>query len=203
RAYDPVPQDFSGRLYHWDLETETWSRVAIFAKEAGHTPYPDDLKIDPTGQVHLLWEWADGGPSPDRYHGSYLTYDPTTGEFSDITDTPLSVPVTRSSGSIAYETRAGVVQSARMTLAEGGTELVGVAYRYRASSTSGFAVNWAQWDGTAWVTSEVASGFTSPAAVGVTQHGSTVRVYYVKLPGCTDRRDREYGSLYVSQAPLT
>lgn len=203
RAYDPVTEDFSARLYRWDVEDASWSRVAIFAKEDGQTPYPDDLKVDPTGTVHLLWEWADGPPSANRYHGSYLTHDPETGEFSDVAGEVLTVPVSRTSAAVAYETRAGVVQTARMALAEGGTELVGVAYRYQESSTSGFAVRWAQWDGTAWESTEIASGFVTPASVGATQHGSTVRVYYVKVPGCTDARDREFGGLHVAQASLT
>jgi|GEM_PF-441990 len=195
---------YSARLYRYELATGQWTRVAIFAQEAGWTPYPDDLAVDDDGTVHILWEWADGGAGPLRYSGSYLTYRPADGVFRTIAGQPVTLPVTRSTTGMVYEPGDGVVQSARFALVNGtGNKLIGVAYRYQPTGSTTFDIRWARWDGTAWQNETIASGFSSPAAIAATHDERRVRVYYVRTATCDERDLREQGGLFVAEKLLS
>lgn len=192
----------TGRLYRWSADDRTWQREAVFTPghvESGYVPYPDDLEVDDRGHVHILWEWARGSTSNLRYYGSYLRYRPTDGRFVGIDGDDVDVPVTPSDEEVVYEPGAGVVQSARLTLANHTPNLAGIAYRYRPPDDAGFEVRWAAWDGEQWMRETVdAGGFNSYPAIAVTHHRAVARVYYIKHPAC-DPEQGTRGTVFVAE----
>ncbi|WP_405204215.1 BNR-4 repeat-containing protein [[Kitasatospora] papulosa] len=68
-----------GKLYRWDNANSRWSVVATFASALYRSVYPDDLTVDASGRVHLLYEWAKAPATAFRHQLSYLSYDPSTG----------------------------------------------------------------------------------------------------------------------------
>jgi hypothetical protein len=198
--------DFSGRLYRWSNDDHSWERVAVFARESGFTPYPDDIQVDETGTVHILWQWARGGPSGSRYFGSYLTYDPEADTFATIAGKSVSVPVATTDSQVVYEPGEGITQQAKFALVGDATsELAGIAYRYRRPGTSAreFDVRWAMWDGEQWVRETVAgddgSLFETTPAIAATDHGGVARIYYVTIPRCEEFETIDQGSLFVAE----
>jgi hypothetical protein len=192
---------YSGRLYRWSNADRDWARVAVFARDRGFTPYPDDIQVDSDGNVHISWEWARGGPSASRYLGSYLIYQPDDDRFITVGGDETSVPVTTNHGGIVYEPGDGVVQSARFALVNTvNPELAGVAYRYRPVGGEQFEVRWAAWDGDQWKRETVTdSSFASPAAIAATHHGGKARIYYIATPKCDQLDLVENGGVFVAE----
>ncbi|MFF2008291.1 BNR-4 repeat-containing protein [Streptomyces sp. NPDC058195] len=186
-----------GRLYRWDNAAAKWSVVATFADALNRSVYPDDLMVDATGRVHLLYEWAKAPATGFRHQLSYLSYDPSTGAFADSAGAAVTTPVTPATSDVIQDLTAGeewsidnayagpAVQSAKLTL-DGSTPKV--AYRYRsAESGANFRVYYAYPSGTGWLSKTVYAGGQTAAAVGITWDATdTKRVYYVTSTG-TDR----------------
>ncbi|MEU2488835.1 MULTISPECIES: BNR-4 repeat-containing protein [Streptomyces] len=186
-----------GKLYRWDNANSRWSVVATFASALYRSVYPDDLTVDASGRVHLLYEWAKAPATAFRHQLSYLSYDPSTGAFADSTDTPLATPVTPATSDVVQDLTAGeewsadnaytgtAVQSAKLTL-DGSTPKI--AYRYRSADSGGhFRVYYAYPSGGGWVRKTVYAGGQTAAALGITWDGTDgKRVYYVTTSG-TDR----------------
>ncbi|MFC5184609.1 BNR-4 repeat-containing protein [Actinomadura harenae] len=183
----------SGRLYRWDDAASTWSTVGTFASTDNRSVYPDDLQIDASGNVHLLFEWALAPASAYRHQPSYLKYSPSTGKFSDHTGAAVTTPVGTATADVIQPLSAGedyrpdatetgpVVQSAKLAL-DGTTPRV--AYRYR-TPTSGdlYNVRYAAPSGADWTRSTIYSATQTRAALGIT---APATIYYVTESG-TDR----------------
>lgn len=186
-----------GKLYRWDNAASRWSTVATFAGALNRSVYPDDITVDASGRVHILWEWAKAPATAFRHQLSYLTYDPSTGAFADSTGTTATTPVTPATSDVIQDLTAGeewsidnaytgpAVQSAKLTL-DGSTPKV--AYRYRSADSGGdFRVYYAYPSGTGWVDKTVYAGGQTAAALGITWDATdTKRIYYVTTSG-TDR----------------
>ncbi|GAA2878077.1 hypothetical protein GCM10010517_39980 [Streptosporangium fragile] len=198
-----------GRLYRFDTATHAWSRVATVAAATGHSFYPDDLKVDTLGRVHILWEWGPWPASALRHLGSYLVYNPADGSFRDVSGAARTVPVTPGVGEpVVYQpyaegetitSESPAVQTAKIALA--GDTLHGIAYRYRPASNggnfSGFDVRYATWNGSAWVRETVADRteagtvVETSAAIDATHSVGRTRVYFVaQAAGCGDTRSQ-------------
>ncbi|MEV6164853.1 BNR-4 repeat-containing protein [Streptomyces sp. NPDC052052] len=186
-----------GKLYRWDNANSRWSTVATFAGALNRSVYPDDITVDASGRVHLLYEWAKAPATAFRHQLSYLTYDPSTGSFADSTGTTVTTPVTPATSDVIQDLTAGeewsidnaytgpTVQGAKLTL-DGSTPKV--AYRYRSADSSGnFRVYYAYPSGSDWVGKIVYAGGQTAAALGITwDETDTKRIYYVTTSG-TDR----------------
>ncbi|MEV8452433.1 BNR-4 repeat-containing protein [Streptomyces sp. NPDC052095] len=186
-----------GKLYRWDNAASKWSVVATFADALNRSVYPDDLVVDATGRVHLLFEWAKAPATGFRHQLTYMSYDPATGTFADSRGAAITTPVTPATSDVIQDLTAGeewsidnaytgpAVQSAKLTL-DGSTPKV--AYRYRsAESGADFRVYYAYPSGTSWVSKTVYAGGQTAAAIGITWDATdTKRVYYVTTTG-TDR----------------
>lgn len=196
----------TGRLYRWSVDERTWQREAVFTPghvETGYVPYPDDLEIDDRGHVHILWEWARGSTSNLRYYGSYLVYRPAEDRFVGIDGRDVEIPVSPADQEILYEPEGGVVQSARLALINHTPNLAGIAYRYQPPGEASFEVRWAAWDGQQWVRETVdAGGFNSYAAIEVTHHRATARIYYIKHPSCEPEQVTR-GTVFVAEKQVT
>ncbi|MGY0490246.1 BNR-4 repeat-containing protein [Streptomyces sp. WG-D5] len=186
-----------GKLYRWDNAAGTWSVVATFGSALNRSVYPDDLTVDASGRVHLLYEWAKAPASAWRHQLSYLRYDPGTGRFADHDGAAVTVPTTPDTSDVIQGLTTGeewsidnagytgpTVQSAKLTL-DGDTPKV--AYRYRSAESGGdFHVYYAYPSGTGWLRKTVYAGATN-AALGITwDETDTKRIYYVTASG-TDR----------------
>jgi len=180
-----------GRLYRWDNATDTWTRVAVFARAAGYVVYPDDVAGDDAGNLHISWEWAYGGADSLRHLGSYLRYEIATGTFRNAAGAAVTAPAATTSP-VVYQPIEGDeratdrdnatgppgVQSAKLALAGGRPVL---AYRYRPVRGGHWQVRLAEWTGTAWQRRIVYTGaYDTHAAIDVTAYGAGLRVYYAK-----------------------
>jgi hypothetical protein len=185
----------AGRLYKWTNSSNTWNRQASFGYESGKTVYPDDIKVDSNGDLHIVFEWLglnNGGPI--RHAGSYLRYSPATNQFYKADGSTVAVPVTPSTAGVVYQPlQAGEsfsddasaddkevgMQSAKLTLQSGSTK-PHIVYRLRTSYSGRWTVKRARYS-SGWQTETVYSGsYDTYAALGVSHNGSIARAYYVK-----------------------
>lgn len=197
-----------GVLYHYSLATGTWTRETMIASAVGYSFYADDLTVDDSGRVHILWEWGPWPAGPYRHLGSYVVYDPATKVFRDVAGTALTAPVRPTDpGATVWRTfapgetvntvspDAPAVQTAKMAVADG--QLVGVSYRYAQQGSTAFDVHWATWSGAGWTdqtlidTHALGGGIDTIAAVDATRSGSETRVYAVlSMPDCGTARSQ-------------
>lgn len=207
RADRDADQVRDGRLYRFDTATDTWSRVAVVATGRGHSFYPDDLRVDAAGRVHVLWEWGPWPASTHRHLGSYAVFDPADGSFSDVAGDRLTTPLAPGAGTaVVYQPYEGdetisstsrAVQTAKLAVV--GDRLAGIAYRYLTQASgrtfAGFDVRYATWTGTQWRRETVVARGDLPvdnsATIGVTQAGAATRVYFVaEANGCAGARSQ-------------
>jgi hypothetical protein len=180
----------SGRLYRWNNAASTWSRVAIFALSSNRAVYPDDLRFDSAGNLHILWEWGLYPATGFRHELSYLKYLPSTGAFVDHNGATETLPVTTATADIIQPMTAGevyggnddtgpAVQSAKLTVDGTSPKVV---YRYRTATN--FVVWYAYISGTSWIRDAVYSAAQTTAALDITWHPTEgKRVYYVVASG--------------------
>jgi hypothetical protein len=185
RLDGPSSTGRSGRLYRWNNAASTWTRVAVFAQSANRAVYPDDLKFDSAGDLHLLWEWGLYPATAFRHQLSYLRYRPSTGTFSS------AVPVSTSTADIIQPLEAGevyegndstkpAVQSAKLTLDGTGPKVV---YRYRSATIFQVRYAYVTAAGT-WGRQTVYNATQTRAALGITWHPTEgKRVYYARESG--------------------
>lgn len=187
-----------GKLYRWNNAASTWSTVATFGSALNRSVYPDDLTVDASGRVHLLYEWAKAPASAWRHQLSYLRYDPSTGQFADHDGAAVTLPTSPDTSDVIQGLTTGeewsidnagytgaTVQSAKLVL-DGDTPKV--AYRYRSADSGGnFVVYYAYPSGTGWLRKTVYAGGQTNAALGITwDETDGKRIYFVKSSG-TDR----------------
>jgi hypothetical protein len=182
-----------GRLYQWDVSSQQWNSVGIFAEESGKAVYPDDIQVDASGNVHLVYSWSRFPSSGYRHALSYIVYKPGTSTFEDSGGATMTLPTTPSTSDV-IQTLSGTedyavddlgVQTAKLALDGADPK---VAYRYRSpDSGSIFEVRFAENTGSSWLSDIVHSGTQTRATVDVTWHPTEgARVYYVVNSG-TDR----------------
>ncbi len=184
-----------GQLYHWQDNLDSWRKLADFANQSGAVVYPDDVTVDSTGDVHLIWEWAYGYPRGHRHYGSYLRYEQSSGRFRTANGVAVNTPVTLSTPALFYQplgpgesfndSDSGIgVQSAKLAL--DSLRRPSVVYRYRTdggSNTLDYDVYRIRWNGSAWV--DRVKVYTAnndvPAALGHTHNGTRVRAYFATI----------------------
>jgi len=155
--------DQTGRFYHFNNQANTWSELPPFAGQSGTTVYPDEVYADPSGDLHIIWEWALGGASGSRQYGSYARYSPEKNKFykADGTAYPEG-PVSLEEADIfqgldGAEFGGHGFQSAKMTLDEQGRPIV--AYSFSIDGTaSGYEHRMARWTGSEWIHSTITPG---------------------------------------------
>ncbi|MGW1349208.1 BNR-4 repeat-containing protein [Streptomyces sp. NPDC002409] len=183
-----------GKLYRWDNAASRWSTVATFAAAPNRSVYPDDITVDPTGRVHLLYEWAKAPATAFRHQLSYLRHDPATGTFTDSTGTTLTTPTTPATSDVIQNLTTGeewstdntytgpAVQSAKLTLDNSTPK---ITYRYRSADSNGnFHVHYAYPSGSSWTSKTVYTNTQTTAALGITWNTTdTKRIYYITTTG--------------------
>ncbi|WP_419992392.1 BNR-4 repeat-containing protein [Streptomyces boninensis] len=182
----------SGGLYHWDNATSKWSKAADFAGAEGHAVYPDDIRVDPSGNVHLLYEWGRFPSSAYRHELSYLKYRPADGTFTDSRGAAVSAPATPATSDIiqplatgeSYDTDGDAgpaVQSAKLTL-DGTTPKT--AFRYRPTAGGTFQVRYGYPGATGWSRQTAYAASETTAALGITwDETDGKRIYYATKAG--------------------
>ncbi|WP_051651047.1 BNR-4 repeat-containing protein [Brevundimonas bacteroides] len=181
-----------GELYRWNDATNVWSKIATFAREVGAVVYPDDLRVDSAGDVHLAFEWAYGYPRPLRHYGSYLRYQVSTGQWRTANGAVLTLPVNRATPNLLYQgltagelwndSDSGIgIQAAGLTV--DSQNRPSIAYRYRTDGGSNgqdFDVYRIRWNGTAWAdrTKIYTANNNVSAAIETTHNGTRARVYW-------------------------
>lgn len=186
-----------GILYHYDHTQREWSRIAEFASADQRSVYPNDLKVDDEGNVHIVFEWALYPAAPMRHELSYIRYDSAAGTFTDASHNVVPIPVTPATVDLIqpllsdedYNSNHGV-QTAKLALDEDGSPLV----IYRQSSLSHpnhFVVKFARWEGTEWQREVIFQETPTRAALDITRVGSEIRLYYIRNTGV----DRVYAAV--------
>ncbi|WP_310393795.1 BNR-4 repeat-containing protein [Hymenobacter sp.] len=183
--------DGQGRLYRWNNAANAWTRVGVFARDAGYAVYPDDVKADAAGNLHIIYEWSKAPSGIIRHRAAYLRYHLATGKAYKADGRPLTLPVSIAA-SDEYQSFEGAetwtsdpdltspgVQSARLALVPNSNNL-SVAYRYRTTHGGPYTVRRAYWNGRAWSRTTVYAGGDTNAAMGTTHDGRMVRIYYSK-----------------------
>jgi len=180
-----------GRLYHYDRALQRWSRATTFAYNPGLWVYPDDLQIDATGRLHIVFEWVKKYTNAFPHIGAYATYDPATGRLANAAGQTLTGPLTVNSAAVyqswssSYDPTATYnglgVQTAKLAL-DPVTGRPQIVYRYTPRYGLHLAVLHVGWDGTGWRRTTVYGGkYDTFPAVDVTVQGSSLRAYYVKV----------------------
>lgn len=218
---DTTGSQKNGYLYRWNNSTNTWSRIAAFAGEDNKAIYTEDVQVDSSGDVHILFAWAAYPSSTIRHNVSYLKYSPSTNTFSTVDGTTVSVPVTLSTPNVVVQPLSSgesyvtvyngadpggpACQSSKMAI--GSDNEPHIAYRYRSGSanTDLYAVKYAYYSNGWQIQSVYGGSYQTKASLDVTWMGSYARVYYVLSSG-TDRvyyKDNSSGlwSSQVSVAP--
>ena len=190
-------QGGKGELVRWDNSAYTWIHEATFAFNPNDMVYPDDIKVDANGTVHIIFQWAAGATNPMRHYGSYLRFSPSSGQFSTADGQPVSVPVSLSTPGLFYQaleqgesftkqsssttSQGKGIQSAKLAL--DSQNKPSVTYRYRTSGSAGardYDVYRIRWDGFAWVDKTLLFDTSDTiAALGHTHDGAVVRSYFV------------------------
>lgn len=187
-----------GVLYRYDLAAGTWARETVVASATNFSVYPDDLAVDESGRVHLLWEWHKWAAGPYRHLGSYVVWNPETRSFSDVSGAALPTPIRPdTAGSVVWQPFTGdesmestspAVQTSKFAVRDG--RLVGVVYRYAEAGSGRFDLKWVSWDGSAWRSetlidaSALGADVDTIAAMDATAAGSKVRAYGVVSVPC-------------------
>ncbi|MFE6735043.1 BNR-4 repeat-containing protein [Microbacterium sp. NPDC057650] len=182
-----------GVLYRYDLDAGAWARETVVASATNYSVYPDDLTVDESGQVHLLWEWHSWAAGAFRHLGSYAVWNPESKTFSDVAGDALPTPIRPTTpGPVVFQPftdgesmaeATPAVQTAKMALQDG--VLQGVTYRYASGGSSLFDLKWATWDGSAWNretlidSASLGTGVDTVAAMDATAFGSKNRAYGV------------------------
>lgn len=179
-----------GNFYRWNKNSRVWTKVATFASQSGQFVYPDDVKVDAAGRVHIVWEWRSGGTGALRHQGSYLRFDPATGVFRTVNGQATAIPVNLSTPNLLFqpleagEVSAGSdegpgIQSAAVAI--DGSNRPSLAWRYRSATSNGFDAYRMRSSGSTWVdkvkvyTATKANG--TNASIDTTHNGTRVRVY--------------------------
>jgi hypothetical protein len=189
----------AGRLYRWSNPGKYWQRLANFAYEAGKAVYPDDIKPDTNGDLHITWEWLglnNGGPI--RHMGSHIRYRPSTNQFFNAAGTALAVPVSTATSSVVFqpltanesfatdcnsgcESNPGY-QAGKLAI-DPTNNRPQVLYRHRSTQGGNWVIKRARWTGSSWALEDIYAGsYDTIAALSLTHDGTTVRAYYVKKP---------------------
>lgn len=160
-----------GKLFQYD-SAHGWSERSTFAAEDDSTVYPDQVYADANGDLHIIWEWAAGGPQGTRHLGSYTRYNPSTDTYYKADGSAyLSAPFTTETADVfqpleggeTYERGVHGFQSAKMTVDDVGNPMIAYAYSTNQQS-NGYEHRLARWDSDErhWVVSTVSDGpFTS------------------------------------------
>ncbi|MBC2601817.1 BNR-4 repeat-containing protein [Puniceicoccus vermicola] len=201
-----IREGLEGRLYHYRLDGKQWEDLGSFAAEKGSTVYPDQIFPDPNGDLHIIWEWAEGGPQATRHMGSYARYEPNTGKYfradgSEYTE----LPITREAadlyqpleGEEVYKRGVHGIQSAKMALDENGMPLIAYAYSTNQKH-HGYEHRLAKWDGSQWVRETVASGPFSNEKPWISYFDG--QIHYYTFPGVGNGGDSELALLMSSDA---
>jgi hypothetical protein len=186
----PTAGGVGGRLYRFDLATQTWVRAATFAYQAGLWVYPDDLYVDPAGNVHILYMWVDKRDPNFTHVGAYVVYHPASRRFTNAAGKDLGLTPNFASAAAYQPWPAGYapanpnngtgVEVAKFSL-DPATLRPEVAYRYRRWDGERMHVRRAAWDGSQWRRTVVYQGkYDTFPAVDVTGTGTNQRIYYVK-----------------------
>lgn len=179
-----------GQLYRYDVQARKWSLAAVYAGQEQTTVYPDQFLADSQGNIHIIWEWAAGGPQASRHNGSYALYKPSAQKFYRADgiaydDTPIRMDhADIFQGLEGHETFAHRVhgyQSAKMTLDEANRPIVAYAYSTNQEA-NGYQFRMARWDGTQWQRSVVVDGPFSLDKPWITQSEGQLRYYGTVSP---------------------
>lgn len=183
-------------MYHWDNTLGTWGIVGKVADVSDPTfstvLYPDDLVCTSDGLVHLAFSWHKDEPSPRRHRGSYLSYNPSTGEFKTADGVSKTIPVSWTANNLVYqpltstETTYGDesligLQTAKIAIYDNKPHIV---YRYRETNGGPNKVKRARWSN-GWSLETIyspSSGWDSLPSLGI-YHNGGAHVYYVKTNG--------------------
>jgi len=195
-----------GRLYRWNDASNVWSRVATFANRSGYAVYPDDIKADADGNLHIAYEWHLAPAGPVRHLGSYVKYEPSTGTWYKASGSQVSLPLTPGSSDV-YQPFEGPetwsengdegapgMQTAKMAV-NPANKRPSLVYRYRPTRDGNMTVRAARWTGSEWLITPVYDlKYDTEATMEITDDGTTVRAYWVKKTSPQELWSREKGS---------
>ncbi len=186
----------AGEMFRWNNARDEWSKVADVAKQPGYTCYPDHIYASTDGNIHLIFEWRQGGAGGNRHLGSYARYNANNGQFYRADGTVYTaLPITPGTGDVFQpfegdeiwdSSAAGSpkygMQSAKLSVNSQGNPVIAYAYSPTHLSNQ-YHYRFAIWDGTDWRRSTVygtATDFVSTEKMWITSAGGVLRYYFSK-----------------------
>jgi hypothetical protein len=209
-----------GRLFRFSNSRQSWSELPPFAGQTGTTVYPDQVFADPSGQLHIIWEWASGGPQGSRHYGSYARFDPATNKYykadgSIYSTTPISINAADVyqglEGTETFSEGVFGVQAAKMAIDDQGRPVI--VYGYSTNGTdSSLEHRVARWTGTEWTRTTVTPGPFDIDKAWITYSDGMLRFYGTLSPndpmhtGTDDiflKASTDYGLTWTKPVPVT
>lgn len=209
-----------GEFYRYDVESEQWSLIGVYAEQEGTTVYPDHFFADAEGNIHVIWEWAAGQAQAARHNGSYALYHPdsdmyTRADGTEYNKLPISMedadimqPV---EGNETFERGVHGYQSAKLTVDDQNRPIVAYAYSMNQQA-DGYEFRLARWDGQQWQRQTVVPGPFSLDKPWVTFSNGQIRYYGTVSPsdplhtGSDDiflRTSDDYGQTWSEPVQIT
>jgi len=188
-----------GELFRFDNSSRAWQAISAFATGSvdNAVVYPDDVVVDDTGVVHIIFSFAAGSTSGLRHYGSYLQYRPATNSFHTINGNSVSTPVSINTPNMVFqglEPQEEFIQQPSNTansgkgyqtakLALDNFNRPSITYRFRTNTGNGsrdFDLFRTRWNGFEWVQRTLLYNASDTiAGLGHTHDGSTSRSFFV------------------------
>lgn len=189
----------AGEMFRWNNTKDEWCKVVDVAKQPGYTCYPDHIYASEDGNIHLVWEWRQGGAGGNRHLGSYACYHPNDGHFYKANgEIYQTIPIVPKTGDVFQpieenenwdNSPKGIlnhgIQSAKLSINCNRNPII--AYAYSPTHVSGqYHFRFATWGGTTWERTTIFGTFKDFVTIEkmwITYSDEKIRYYFCKPDG--------------------
>lgn len=199
-----------GVLYKWTVgnypaKKNKWDRFKVIFWDSSHSYYPDDLRLDSSGSINIIYEIGPIGAGTLRHRGTFIKIT-SGGIITDVAGSALQTPLDTSASQAkevyqplvtgedylandnANLNLTAGVQTAKIIWDTANKKSLGIAFRYRpmrdtaATTFGGFGLRIATWNSSAWVLEDLFSLdspiFSTSAAISALAVSGVMHIYF-------------------------